>query len=244
MTITRPKFAAIELARSKFENSFASLEEELKQKAKELAALARKGELVLFLGSGISAGAGLPTWQTLLDMLAMKSGMSEEELKLLHKLDNLEQASVIEMRLGGTNQLAQNIAKIVQVHQYSLNSCLIAALPIHEIVTTNFNQMVEMASSSIGLNCAILPYTPVPGCDRWLLKMHGCVTHPEDIVITKQDYTRYASRRSALGGIVQSLLITRHMLFIGFSLNDSNFFRIVDDVRQALNPRVSVSNFI
>ena len=36
---------------------------------------------------------------------------------------------------------------------------------------------------------------------------------------------RYASRRSALRGIVQSLLITRHMLFAGFSLNDDNFHR-------------------
>lgn len=60
---------------------------------------------------------------------------------------------------------------------------------------------------------------------------------------------RYASRRSALRGIVQSLLITRHMLFAGFSLNDDNFHRyrcispyvsdawrysIADEVRQAL----------
>jgi hypothetical protein len=26
---------------------------------------------------------------------------------------------------------------------------------------------------------------------KWILKMHGCVTHPEDIVLTREDYIRY-----------------------------------------------------
>jgi hypothetical protein len=39
---------------------------------------------------------------------------------------------------------------------------------------------------------------------------------------------RYSTNRSALSGIVQSLLITRHMLFVGFSLKDDNFHRIID----------------
>lgn len=40
--------------------------------------------------------------------------------------------------------------------------------------------------------------------------------------------------RAALAGIVQALLITRHMLFLGFSLSDPNFHRIAGDVRQAV----------
>ncbi len=53
-------------------------------------------------------------------------------------------------------------------------------------------------------------------------------------MLTREDYLRYADRRAALSGIVQALLITRHMLFIGFSLTDDNFHRIVDDVRKAI----------
>jgi hypothetical protein len=67
-----------------------------------------------------------------------------------------------------------------------------------------------------------------------LLKMHGCVNNPDDIVLTREDYLRYADRRAALSGIVQAMLITRHMLFVGFSLTDGNFLRIVDDVRKAI----------
>ncbi len=68
--------------------------------------------------------------------------------------------------------------------------------------------------------------------------MHGCVSQPDDIVLTRSDYIRYAERRAALSGIVQALLITRHMLFVGFSLNDDNFHRIADEVRRALGSAV------
>merc|ERR1712217_60260 len=49
-----------------------------------------------------------------------------------------------------------------------------------------------------------------------------------------QDYIRYNDRAAALGGIVQAKLMTNHMLFIGFSLTDDNFFRIADTVRKSL----------
>ena len=61
----------------------------------------------------------------------------------------------------------------------------------------------------------VLPSPPKKGCKRWLLKMHGCITNPDSIVFTKQDYMRYADRFAALGGIVQSMLLTKHLLFVG-----------------------------
>ena len=56
---------------------------------------------------------------------------------------------------------------------------------------------------------------------------------PEEIVLTKSHYIRYAERYAALGGIVQASLLTRHLLFVGFSFNDDNFQRIYDPVRKA-----------
>jgi hypothetical protein len=88
----------------------------------------------------------------------------------------------------------------------------------------------------VGRAPSVLPRDIRPQADRWLLKMHGCVAHPEDIVLTREDYLGYDRRRQALAGIVQALLITRHMLFVGFSLNDDNFHRIADAVRRAVRP--------
>jgi hypothetical protein len=84
----------------------------------------------------------------------------------------------------------------------------------------------------------VLPYQGVTSSrQRWLLKLHGTVASPADIVLTREDYLRYPDRRGALAALVQALLITRHMMFVGFSLGDDNFHRIVDDVRKALGDR-------
>jgi hypothetical protein len=68
---------------------------------------------------------------------------------------------------------------------------------------------------------------------RWMLKLHGTVSRPREIVLTKRDYIRYNDRFAALAGIVQSTLLTRHLLSIGFSLADDNFHKIFDSVRKA-----------
>jgi len=64
--------------------------------------------------------------------------------------------------------------------------------------------------------------------------MHGSVVRPDEIVLTRDDYLHYSATRQALLGIVQAMLMTRHMLFVGFSLSDDNFHRIADDVRQVV----------
>jgi hypothetical protein len=50
--------------------SFPGITEELKQTAIRLSTFARNGELVLFIGAGVSASAGLPLWGDLLLRIA------------------------------------------------------------------------------------------------------------------------------------------------------------------------------
>lgn len=57
----------LELADHGRGNAWPELRGELVAEAQTLAARARRGDLVLFLGAGVSAGAGLPTWSALLD---------------------------------------------------------------------------------------------------------------------------------------------------------------------------------
>lgn len=231
--IDASKFAAVQVwRRREFPQSWSELGDALRRDADRLAHMARRGNLVLFLGSGVSAGAGLPTWRTLIETLARDAGLSGEETGTLLKMNYLDSARIIELHLSGA-PLNERVARLLRVQQCSLVACLLAGLPVKEAVTTNYDEMFEIASQACGMRIAVLPYVPASDCDRWLLKLHGCVTHPRDIVLTREDYIRYATRRSALQGIVQSLLITRHMLFVGFSLQDDNFHRIVDEVRRS-----------
>jgi hypothetical protein len=119
----------------------------------------------------------------------------------------------------------------------SLAHALLAGLPVDEVITTNYDDLFERASAAVDRPVTVLPHALARRSERWLLKMHGCVSRPETIVVTREDYLRFQENRSALAGIVQALLMTRHMLFHGFSLRDDNFHRIAHAVRTALGER-------
>lgn len=57
-------------------------------------------------------------------------------------------------------------------------------------------------------------------------------------MLTLRDYIRYDERSGALAGALQGLLISHHVLFLGFGMEDPNFLRLHDGVARLL-PRTS-----
>jgi hypothetical protein len=99
----------------------------------------------------------------------------------------------------------------------------------------NYDTLFEEAAEDAGRMLDVLPYSRHGKAkDSWLLKLHGCRTTLDDIVLTEEDYDTYNHRREAFAGIVQSLLVTRHMLFVGFGLTDPNISRLLRSVERAL----------
>ena len=234
-------FAAAQAARRRhLPDAWPSLDASVQHKARELARFAASGRLVLFLGAGISAGAGLPTWKSLLGSLASQAGIADQQRERFEHLSLLDQAQYVAHRLAESRpaqRVGDAVKAVLDAHRwYGAAHAMLAGLPVTEAITTNYDKLFELACERTEQGpVAILPYAPAVG-GRWLLKMHGCLDHPEDIVLTRENYLRYAERNAALAGIVQAMLITRHMLFLGFSLEDDNFLRIVDDVRRAVRP--------
>lgn len=230
-------FAAAQAQRRRtVADPWPGLDEPLQREAARLADRASRGDLVLFLGAGVSRSAGLPLWMELLRELAEEAGLGDQRAAL-DRLNPLDQAQIIEGRIGGTRQLGDAVARRLGTPYYGLSHALLAALPVREAVTTNYDQLFEKASEATGLRTAVLPFASAAESQRWLLKMHGCVSEPGKIVLTRAAYLRYADNRAALAAIVQALLITRHMLFVGFSLDDDNFHQIIDAVRKAVGRR-------
>lgn len=82
------------------------------------------------------------------------------------------------------------------------------AIPCGQYITTNYDTLLEQAAKHQNKDLIVLPYErhlqheKMGGKNQaWILKMHGCVEHKEDIVLTREDYHHYNSRRAALAGM-------------------------------------------
>jgi hypothetical protein len=68
----------------------------------------------------------------------------------------------------------------------------------------------------------------------WLLKLNGDIGDPDSIVLTTEDFRQHALESEALHGVVQGLLLTSHLLFVGFSFTDKSFLELAESVTRVL----------
>jgi len=231
-----------------------ALTEKEEAQAAALAREARDGRLVLFIGAGASRDAGLPDWKSLLEDLD-SSEYSAEQRKLVDQLDLRDRATLIERRLGSRRELVLNIQKMFNAIDSSigLTHALLASLGSQQAITTNYDDLFEQACAwreqrITDKRLAVLPYDIVHQGQPWLLKLHGSLrtdrvdsSHEDDIVLTRADYMRLQRQRGALYGLVQAVLMTKHLLFVGYSLTDEDFHHLVDEIREAM-PRKADEN--
>jgi hypothetical protein len=205
----------------------------LREVAEDLGARARAGELAVFLGAGVSAAAGLPTWEALLDELAERAGLGEELTAGLTGLPPQDAAALLARELG-RGELTAYVQQRFGPGPYALAHALIAGLPVREFVTTNYDPLVELAAADVGRPLRVLPFEEAAPGEPWLLKLHGDAAHPDSVVLTREQYLEFGDHRTALAGVLQTLLLTRHVLFVGTSMLDDDLIRIAHQVRSVL----------
>ncbi|KRD53949.1 hypothetical protein ASE34_02345 [Microbacterium sp. Root280D1] len=224
------------------DKSWAALSRDQLTAAARLGHEARDSRLVPFMGSGVSVSAGAPTWDQLIQKLAEKAevDISTAETLAEHH-DVLDQAAYLhrefERHFPDADQaFAESVVEAVAVSRYGLAPPLLAALEAEQAVTLNYDCLFELAAHD-----GDRPRRVIPGGatepERWLLKLHGTVTEPSSIVLTRDDYLNFNADRAALSSLVKATLMTRRLLFAGFGVRDPHFHEIIHDVRRALPDR-------
>lgn len=202
----------------------------------------RNGRCVLFCGSGLSAWARLPTWGRLLEAIVQQ--LSEElpddpslaELqRLLEAGKLLEVADHCKEALGRryndilSEQLRGGEGEIPEPHK------VIVRMPFSAAVTTNYDKLLERSYASVGS----LPKTPTHrdvdtlgpllfDGSFFILKAHGDIDRPESMVLTARDYQEIIHANPAFNSIFSAILLTKAILFVGYSLNDPDFRLLLD----------------
>lgn len=214
--------------------AWAELGSDLVDEATALAGEARAGRLVPFIGAGVSATAGLPMWGDLLSALA-DGRIAPAHRAEFDSLGPLDRAHVLRERYLSADGLNAAVVAQTTSHVYGLAPALLAGLGAREAVTLNYDDLYEQAASVLDHSRpAVLPQEVVSEGGRWLLKLHGSIEDPASIVLTRDDYLGYRHGREALSALAKAMLLTRHLLFVGFGLSDDHFHELMHDVRAVL----------
>jgi hypothetical protein len=107
--------------------------------------------------------------------------------------------------------------------------------PLDTIITTNWDTYFEDECGAT----AFVSDSDIPLWDaakRKVLKIHGTIANFGSIVATRSDYRKCARRLNSgvLGKLLTSLLATRTVVFIGYSLRDDDFLQIYNAMRKQL----------
>jgi hypothetical protein len=192
--------------------------------------------VAVFAGAGLSVQAGYVNWKKLLQPIAQDLGL---DIDKEHDLISIAQYHLNEKQnRSGLNRLL--IDQLSPGHIFTENHRILARLPIRTYWTTNYDKLLEESLREAGkipdvkFTIDHLKLTK-PKRDAIVYKMHGDIDHPDDAVLTKDDYERYESTRGQYVTALSGDLVAKMFLFLGFSFTDPNLDYILSRIRVSLH---------
>ncbi len=169
----------------------------------------------MFAGAGVSRPVGFPSWKDLLQGLS-----PDQKLVFTEETDYPQVAQDL-----NRPDLNDEVAKKLTTGKHALAHALLVDLRTPSLVTTNYDPCFENAAIVIHQDepLRVIARQLVIGGGPWLLKLHGDVAYPKTIVLTRGQYDALENDLPALRGVVQTLMLTSHLLFVGFGFADDDF---------------------
>lgn len=201
--------------------------------------LIRKGEVVLFCGAGMSIEAGYPSGNALAKTIY--DALTDDEREQISQqltLPDLSEA-YIDLKLGKRHALIQILKKEFSKEPTSLrlHQMLLHTPQIKTIITTNYDTLFERAYGDQAVvikSNADVSYIPADKIQ--IIKIHGDLSVPDSVLISKSDYTRFfdSQKQELLWTLVKERLATKTILFAGYNLDDINIESIFTKITEQL----------
>ncbi len=104
---------------------------------------------------------------------------------------------------------------------------------IGSIITTNYDKLIE----------EVFEFTPLIGNDILLsnpygalYKIHGCVSEPNKVIITEDDYLCFNEKYELIRAQLLSLFIHNPIIFMGYNIGDDNIKSILKTIFTYIEP--------
>lgn len=202
---------------------------------------------VLFLGSGVSAsartrsGGRIKDWVGFLNACISQIGDAVDKklaVDALNDKDHLLCAEICARALGSDDWRQLAINEFSQIADPSPLHEAIWRLNQRLIVTTNYDKLLEDSYAKYNKQSTRFPDVFVLSDnsilkvfrtqDDAIVKLHGTIDKPEDIILTRSDYVQGAFSSAAYENFLFSMMTNYTVIFIGFSFTDPWVLQIIE----------------
>ena len=192
----------------------------------EIVDLVKKDELVLFIGSGLSAYAGFPTAKMLTEVLCNELTLGVDKVR---GLDEVSQYYINDKGEQGFVSLVKKEFQRVTQTKLDLHEKLFI-IKCSKIITTNWDDLIEITCQKSSRPFQVVvnheQTTKYNDNQTGIFKMHGDLHHPSLIIAGKDQYEGYTTSHGFMITKLKSLFQNHSILFIGYSLQDTDFNQI------------------
>lgn len=185
---------------------------------------------VLFAGAGVSATAGLPTANIMIELFGARLSLGVDGNQILARHRFADVAAALELRFG-RSELERTVVQAFDIAQGAVPTPghFAAVSSFRHIVTTNYDDLFERAAVEKGIpHSVIYPNgtTRGSGTDLLIFQVDGSIANPDSLIITEADAARarahglyWDSIANAIGG--------RPVVVIGHSLRDESARKVL-----------------
>ena len=195
---------------------------------------AMNGELVMFVGSGISMLRGLPSWEGLaeavLEDLRQSDLLNFSEIEQLKTLDPKKQLSIAEL-IARENDHSLDLTKHFpeEIEGGLIYKALIDIGCV--CVTTNYDKLLDPRFREAD-NRSKKPSLEKRVCERseffpslldkpeTVIHLHGAVSKPETMIFTTKDYLEHYDNEN-VRTFLNALFTRKTVVFMGYGLDEA-----------------------
>jgi hypothetical protein len=188
----------------------------------------RNNQLIPFIGAGLSAPLGLPSWSHLIDIIAEQLGYDPRVFKLSG--NNYQLAEFYVAAKGSIGPLRSEMDRLFNPSDQAIaasrshNAIVKMHLPL--LYTTNYDRIIERAHTLKQVNChtiaSIDDIATAPSDATQVVKFHGTFDDDASLVLTESSYFDRLDFESAIDIKLRADMLGKCLLFIGYSLSDIN----------------------
>jgi hypothetical protein len=197
------------------------------------------GNLVLFVGAGVSVLVGLPSWKELaygaLQRLRVRGVLDFSELDQLMALDPRKQLSIAEM-IAGRSELGNDLMTFFKesVEGDSIYKvindmgCVCVTTNYDELLSPRFREVDDKVPDATSVkpqpvrrihtkNDFLAKCLNEPGT---VVHLHGAISAPEEMVVTTRQYLEHYDDQN-VQHFLGELFARKTVLFIGYGLEEA-----------------------